>query len=189
MENLRNKSQDLTQKDYFERFTKLNVYSYTKPNDNKLYIGAKPTEVYSLFYGNTSSTKKTTNETLYVHPDDVIIDQSTLQYYLILGIQDFYTNYYKSLVEENLALKEELTKVQYMFKATQGKKNDARRNLEIEIENIRTSHGLGLKTIRKMLWAFRIYNFYWMKQSIHLENKIFVSKSYGNVNKCLATNL
>ena len=46
MENLCNKSQGLKNKDYFERFAKLNIYSYTKPNNNKLYIGAKPIEVY-----------------------------------------------------------------------------------------------------------------------------------------------
>ena len=35
MENIRNKSADLSKKNYFNRFTKLNVYSYTKPNDKK----------------------------------------------------------------------------------------------------------------------------------------------------------
>ena len=135
MDNLRNKSQNLSNKDYFERFTKLNIYSYTKPNDNKVYIGAKPTEVYSMFNGNTSSTKKTTNEITYVHPDDVFIDQSTLQYYIILGLQDFYSNYYKPLVEENLTLKEELSKMQTMFMITK-KKNDER--FEVLTKNLET---------------------------------------------------
>ena len=49
MENIRNKSTNLSKKKYFDRFTKLNVYSYTKPNDKKINLGCKPTEVYSLF--------------------------------------------------------------------------------------------------------------------------------------------
>ena len=50
MENLRNKTQNLKNKknkDYFNRFNKLNIYSYTR--DNKIYLGAKPEEIYSLF--------------------------------------------------------------------------------------------------------------------------------------------
>ena len=137
MENLRNKSSyilDKTKaKEYFERFTKLNVYSYTK--DNKIYIGAKPTEVYSLFKGNTSSTKKDTNQNAYVYPDNVVIDQSSLQYYIILALQDFYHNYYKPLEEENMTLKEELTKTQSML-MTYKKKNDER--FEILTKNLET---------------------------------------------------
>lgn len=123
MENLRNKTQEYiinqkNAKDYFDRFTKLNVYSYTKPNDTKLYIGCKSTEVYSLFNGNTSSSKKTaskTDKTEYVNPESIVIDQSSLQYYLILGLQDLYFNYYEPLAEENKTLKDNITMMQTMM--------------------------------------------------------------------------
>jgi hypothetical protein len=135
MENLRNKSQEINKKDYFKRFIKLNVFSYTKPNDNKIYIGAKPTEVFSLFKGNTNSTKKAINESNYVHPDDVFIDQSALQYYIILGLQDFYFNYYNSMLEENRTLKEEISKIQSMLKIFK-KKNDER--FDVLTKNLET---------------------------------------------------
>ena len=100
MENLRNKTQNLKDnkisKDYFNRFYKLNIYSYTK--DNKIYLGAKPEEVYSLFSGNTSSIKKDIKDTML--PQELTIDQSTLQYYMILALQDFYYNYHLPLYEE-----------------------------------------------------------------------------------------
>ena len=128
MENLRNKSEYITKKakEYFDRFTKLNIYSYTKPGDNKIYIGAKPTEVYSLFNGNTSSTKKTlTPTTEFIHPDDIVVDQSSLQYYIILGLQDFYQNYYLPLEQENQSLKDNLSMLQTLV-STNKKKNDER---------------------------------------------------------------
>lgn len=59
MENIKSKSATISKKNYFDRFTKLNVYLYTKPNDKKINIGCKPTEVYSLFHDNTSSIKRT----------------------------------------------------------------------------------------------------------------------------------
>ena len=69
MVNLGNKTQNLKDKkiakDYFNRFNKLNIYSYTK--DNKIYLGAKPEEVYSVFNGNTSRIKKDMKETILTH--------------------------------------------------------------------------------------------------------------------------
>ena len=135
MENLRNKSQEINKKGFFKRFIKLNVFSYTKPNDNKIYIGAKPTEAFSLFNGNTNSIEKAINESNYVHPDDVVIDQSALQYYIILGLQDFYCNYYNSIVEENRTLKEELSKIHSMLKNVK-KKNDQR--FDVLAKNLET---------------------------------------------------
>lgn len=134
MENLRNKTQENVinkqkTKEYLQRFTKLNVYSYTKPNDNKVYVGSKPTEVYSLFNGNTSSNKKAASKEFpeYTHPDEIVTDQSTLQYYIILALQDFYYNYY-------MPLSDELARTQSMVNILK-KKNDERfevltRNLE-----------------------------------------------------------
>ena len=58
MENIRNKANNIYPKDYFDRFTMLSVYSFTKPNDKKIYIEPKPDEIYSLFNRNTSSIKK-----------------------------------------------------------------------------------------------------------------------------------
>ena len=43
----RNKSKRLKEKKYFDRFNKLNVYSYVR--DNKIYLGVKPEEVNELF--------------------------------------------------------------------------------------------------------------------------------------------
>jgi len=38
------------------------------------------------------------------------VDQSALQYYIILGLQDFYQNHFLPLRDENITLKEELDK-------------------------------------------------------------------------------
>ena len=141
MENIRNKSSNLNKKKYFDRFTKLNVYSYTKPNDKKINLGCKPTEVYSLFNGNTSSIKKILGkEQDYLHPDEVTIDQSALQYYVILALQDFYQNYYIPLSDENKGLKEHLSMLQTMM-LNNKKKNDERftvltENLELLAQHI-----------------------------------------------------
>lgn len=127
MENLRNKTQNIKdnkKKDYFNRFNNLNIYSYTK--DNKIYLGAKPEEVYSLFNGNTSSIKKDMKEVTIPH--ELAIDQSTLQYYIILALQDFYFNYHMPLIEENKDLKDKINKMK--------KKNDER--FEIIRENLGT---------------------------------------------------
>ena len=40
--------------------------------------------------------------------DEINIDQSTLQYYMILALQDFHSNYYQPLVEENKSLKADI---------------------------------------------------------------------------------
>ena len=141
MENIRNKSINLSKKNYFDRFTKLNVHSYTKSNDKKINLGCKPTEVYSLFNGNTSSIKKTLGkEQDYLHPEEITIDQSTLQYYVILAMQDFYQNYYIPIFEENKSLKEQITMLQTMM-VNNKKKNDERftvltENLELLAQHI-----------------------------------------------------
>ena len=98
MENLRNKSNLVKDqnKKYFERFTKLNVFSYTKPNDRKIHFGVKPEEMDQLFQNANSNER---------------IDQSVLQYYIILGMQDFYHNYFLPLEKENKELKRMLLKV------------------------------------------------------------------------------
>ena len=111
MENLRNKTRNIKSKDYFQRFTKLNVYSFTKPNEKKIYIGPKPDEVYSLFNENTSTIKKEVNIKNPGKYDNLNIDQSTLQYYIILALQDFHSNYYIPLVEENKSLKADINKL------------------------------------------------------------------------------
>ena len=97
MQNPRNKTQEniinkRREKDYFKRFTKLDIYSHTK--DGKIYLGAKPEEVYNLFNGNTSSIKKQAQQPCTVNVIDYTIDQSTLQYYMILALRDFYYNYH-----------------------------------------------------------------------------------------------
>ena len=141
MENLRNKSANLSKKNYFERFTKLNVYTYTKPNDKKINLGCKSTEVYSLFNGNTSSIKKTLGkEQEYIHPEEVNIDQSAMQYYVILALQDFNQNYYIPLAEENKSLKEQVSMLQTMLLDNK-KRNDDRftvikENLELLAQHI-----------------------------------------------------
>ena len=43
----RNKSNRPKEKKDFDRFNKLNVYSYIR--DNKIYLGVKPEDVYGLF--------------------------------------------------------------------------------------------------------------------------------------------
>ena len=142
MQNIRNKSQHILNKrkdkKYFERFTKLNVYTYTKPNDKKINIGCKPTELYSMFNGNTSSNKKTLGkeENTPILPEDVTIDQSTLQYFYATCFTGFFTiNYYIPLSEENNALKEELTMMRTLMISNK-KKNDER--FEVLSKNIET---------------------------------------------------
>ena len=126
MQNLRNKSQCVLNKrkdkKYFERFTKLNVYTYTKPNDKKINLGCKPTEVYSLFNGTTSSSKKILGkeEDTPILSKGVTIDQSALQYYIILALQDFY---HIPLSEENQALKDRITMMRTIM-INNKKKND-----------------------------------------------------------------
>ena len=104
MNNLKNKSELVKnrKKNYLERFLKLPIYSYTKPNDNHIFLSPKPTDVYDLFHGNATNIKNTINgRTRVIHADEVFIDQSTLQSYMILAIQDLYENYIKPLEEDN----------------------------------------------------------------------------------------
>ena len=94
-----------------------------------------------MFNGNTSSIKKTLGkEQDHLHPDEVTIDQSASQYYLILALQDFYQNYYIPLSDENKGLKEQLSMLQTMI-INNKKKNDERfrvltENLEVIAEHI-----------------------------------------------------
>lgn len=123
MENLRNKTQGTIdkKKDYLKRFSKLNVYSYIK--DDRINLGCKPTEVYSLFNGNTSNIKKKIKTDEIIDPSSIVIDQSAMQYYIILALQDLYYNYAEDnkktisdLQEENKTLRDELSMLQTLFK-------------------------------------------------------------------------
>ena len=125
MENLKNKTQNIKSKDYFERFIKLNIYSYTTPEDKKIYIGAKPNEVYSLFNGNTSTIKKEITVKNQEIPDQINIDQSVIQYYIILALQDFYNNYYIPLSNENKTLKSNIDELKLIINELKHK-NDKR---------------------------------------------------------------
>ncbi len=111
MENLTNKSKQKNKKS-FERFVNLDVYSYTKPNDKKIFLGIKPE---TMNFPNAGSEK---NEIGKKPQPTTSVDQSALQYYLILALQDFHENFYKPLVEENQKLKECLARTK--------KKNDER---------------------------------------------------------------
>jgi len=132
----RNKSKRLKEKNYFGRFNKLNVYSHVK--NNKIHVGVKPEEIYEIFNGNACGNKKSIDGG---NVDEVnSIDQSTLQYYMILGMQDFHQNHYLPLRDENIVLKEELEKTQTML-MNYKKKNDERfdvimKHLEILAERI-----------------------------------------------------
>ena len=107
----RNKSKKLKEKKYLDRFIRLNVYSYMK--DNRPYHRIKPEEIHEVFKGNASSN------------DGQLIDQSALQYYMILGLQDFYQNHFIPLRDENITLKEEVNKTQTML-MNYKKRNDER---------------------------------------------------------------
>ena len=82
----RNKSKKLKEKKYLDRFIRLNVYSIERNNRSCHRI--KPEEIHEIFKGNASSN------------DGQLIDQSAFQYYMILGLQDFYQNHYLPLKEE-----------------------------------------------------------------------------------------
>ena len=81
--------------------------------DNRSCLRIKPEEIYEVFKGNASGK------------DAHIIDQSALQYYIILGLQDFYQNNFLPLRDENITLKEEVNKTQAML-MNYKKKNDER---------------------------------------------------------------
>ena len=91
----RNKSKKLKEKKYLDRFNRLNVYSHIR--DNKVHLGIKPEEVYELFNGNACGEKKRKDDK---ENKPTTIDQSTLQYYMILGLQDFYQNHFLPLRDE-----------------------------------------------------------------------------------------
>ena len=115
----RNNSKRLKEKKYFDRFNKLNVYSYVR--DNKIYLGVKPEEVFELF--SNACGRVTDKGEKPGYPCSV--DQSALQYYMILELQDFYQNHFLPLRDENIVLKEELEKTQTMLMNLK-KKNDER---------------------------------------------------------------
>ena len=77
-----NKSKRLKEKKYLERFSKLNIYSFIE--NEKVSLGVKPEELNELFSNACGKG---------IHS----INQSTLQYYMILGLQDFYQNHFLRL--------------------------------------------------------------------------------------------
>ena len=99
--------------------------------DNKVHLGIKPEDVYELFNGNACGEKKGKDDKENKPTDKgkCSIDQSTLQYYMILSLQDFYQNHFLPLRDENIALKEEikisLDKTQTML-MNYKRKNDER---------------------------------------------------------------
>ena len=106
----RNKSKKLKEKKYLDRFIRLNVYSYVR--DNRPCLRIKPEEIHEVFKGNACGK------------DVNLIDQSALQYYMILGMQDFYQNHFLPLRDEVVTLKE-VDKTQIML-MNYKKKNDER---------------------------------------------------------------
>ena len=104
-----NKSKRLKEKKYFDRFNKLNVYSYIRDN-----LPWSQT-VYGLF---SDACGRVADKGI------CSVDQSALQYYMIFGLQDFYQNHFLLLWDENIVLKEELDKTQTMLMNL--KKNDER---------------------------------------------------------------
>ena len=82
--------------------------------------------------------EKTINDEEMKEPKS--IDQSTLQFYMILGMQDFYQNYHLPMKDEIISLREELDKTQSML-MNYKKKNDERfdiimKHLEVITERI-----------------------------------------------------
>ena len=89
MKDARNKSKRLKEKNYLDRFDKLSVYSSIR--ENKIYLGVKPEDVYELFSNACGKKKEVRKDSL--KDDDCkdinsSVDQSTSQYYIILGLQD-----------------------------------------------------------------------------------------------------
>ena len=106
--------------------------------DNKIHVGIRAEEANEIFNGNACWNMKSINEEEVREPKS--IDQSTSQFYMILGTQDFYQNYYLPLKDENLSLKEELDKTQLML-MNYKKKNDERfdiimKHLEVMAERM-----------------------------------------------------
>ena len=112
---------------------------YFHVKDNKIHVGVKSEEVYEIFNGNACGNKKSIGDGMSGEPNS--IDQSTLQYYMILGMQDFHQNHYLPLRDEIIVMKEELEKTQTMLMNYE-KKNDERfdvimKHLEIMTERIK----------------------------------------------------
>ena len=91
--------------------------------DNRPCLRIKPEEIHEVFKGNASDK------------DVNLIDQSALQHYMILGLQDFYQNHFLplrdevvTLKDEVVTLKDELDKTQIML-MNYKKKNDERLSL------------------------------------------------------------
>ena len=111
---------------------------YSHVRDNKIHISIRAEEVNEIFNGNACGNKKSIGEG--DAGEIKSIDQSTLQYYMILGMQHFHQNYYLPLRDENISLKEELEKTQLVL-TNYKKKNDERfdiitKHLEIMAERI-----------------------------------------------------
>ena len=94
----RNKPKKLKEKKYLDRFNKLNVSPYIR--DNKVHLGIKPEVAYELFNGNAYGEKKRKDDNKENRATTV--DQSALQYYIVLGLQDFYQNHFLPLRDENI---------------------------------------------------------------------------------------
>ncbi len=91
MENKKRKSKN--KKTYFKSLLDVEVSSFTKPDDNRLFLGTDPEEFYALFNGNAINMKKNF-VTLKEHekPIKFSIDSSELQWYLILALKVFIAN-------------------------------------------------------------------------------------------------
>jgi len=81
-----NKSKRLKEKNYLDRFNKLSVYSYVR--NDKICLGVKPEEVSKLF-SNACGRERCS------------VDQSAMQYYMILGLQDFLPKSFPSLARND----------------------------------------------------------------------------------------
>ena len=99
MKEPRNKSKRLKEKKYLERFNRLCVYSYIR--NNKICLGVKPEEVSELFSNACGKEREKGEKPGYLR----FIDQSAMQYYMILGLQDFYQNHFLPLRDENITLR------------------------------------------------------------------------------------
>ena len=116
-----NKSKWLKEKKYLERFNRLNIYSFME--NDKVSLGVKPEEINELFSNACGKRERLGNEKLNISV--FTVNQSTMQYYMILGLQDFYQNHFIPLRDENITLKEEVNKTQTMLMNLK-KKNDER---------------------------------------------------------------
>jgi len=119
-----NKSKWLKEKKYLERFNRLNIYSFIE--NDKVSLGVKPEELNELFSNACGKRERPGNENL--NTSTFTINQSTMQYHMILDLQDFYQNHFIPQRDENITLKEEVKKSQTMLMNLK-KKNDERFDL------------------------------------------------------------